>query len=52
MKTITIDEHGNVYFQGSLSTQETLNVGSALFPQCDTDNEGQFLFYTGIYEDD
>lgn len=52
MKTITIDENGNVSVQGSLTDKERLAVGDAIFDQLETDNEDQYLFYTGIYEDD
>lgn len=50
MKTITIDDSGVVTVTGDLTDEDRLNVGEALYDQSETDNDGQILFYTGIYD--
>lgn len=48
--TITIDDEGGVVCTDTLTDQDRLAIGNYLFDQEDSDNEGQVIFYTGIYE--
>lgn len=52
MKTIiiTIDDAGSITITGELTDQDKIAIGNRLYDQEETDNEGQILFYTGIYE--
>lgn len=52
-KTITINDNGNVtQTGGTLTDEEKLSVGNFLFDTQETDDDGQFLFYTGIFEEE
>lgn len=52
MKTIIINDDGSISCPKHLTDAEKLLLGDFFFDQQETDNEGQFIFYTGIYEDD
>lgn len=48
MKTIVISDNGNVTCSAELTDEERLAVGDFLFDERETDNQYQYVFYTGI----
>jgi hypothetical protein len=52
MKTITIDDAGNIAIEGELSNNDKINIGLVIYEQEGQDHNGQVVFYTGIFDDD